>query len=63
MREQSLVAIQPGPHPRGDGLTEVVGVPVDDDGGKQIETSHALVLPVGGTVANFTLVADAQGFF
>ncbi len=29
MREQSGSAIQPGPLPRGDGLTEVLGVPID----------------------------------
>ena len=63
MREQSWVAIQPGPLPRGDGLTEVLGVPVDDDGGEQIEAGHAIVLPLGGTVADFALPPDAQGVF
>ena len=50
MREQSRVAIQPGPLPRGDSLTEVLGVPVDDDGSEQVETSHAVVLPLGGSI-------------
>ena len=63
MREQSGVAIQPGPLPCGDSLTEMLGVPVDDDGGEQIETSHAVVLPLGGTVADFALAPDAQGVF
>jgi hypothetical protein len=63
MRKKSGVAIQPGPLPRGDGLTEVLGVPVDDGGGEQVETSHAVVLALGGTVANFTLAADAQHVF
>jgi hypothetical protein len=36
-------------------------VPVDDDGGEQIEACHAEVLPFGGPVANFTLAADAEG--
>ena len=44
MREQCRVTIQPGPLPRGHGLTEVLGVPVDDDGGEQVETGHAVVL-------------------
>lgn len=48
MREQSGIAIQPGPLPRGDSLTEVLGVPVDDDGSKQVETGHAVVLTLGG---------------
>lgn len=63
MREQSGVAIQPGPLPCGDSLTEMLGVPVDDDGGEQIETSHAVVLPLGGTVVDFALAPDAQGVF
>jgi len=63
MREQRGVAIQPGPLPRGDSLTEVLGVPLDDDGGEQIETGHAVVLPFGGTVADFTLSPEAQGVF
>ena len=46
-----------------DGLAEVFGVPVDDDGGEQIEACHAEVLAFGGAVADFTLAADAQGVF
>ena len=46
-----------------DGLAEVFGVPVDDDGGEQIEAGHAEVLAFGGGVADFTLVADVQGVF
>jgi len=63
MREQSRAAIQPGPLPRGHGLTEVLGVPVDDDGDEQVETDHAIVLTLGGTVADFALPPDAQGVF
>lgn len=63
MREQSGVAIQPGALPRGDGLTEVLGVPVDDDGGEQVETGHTVVLPLGGAVPDFTLSPDAQSVF
>ena len=46
-----------------DGLAEVFGVPVDDDGGEQIEAGHAEVLAFCGAVADFTLAADAQGVF
>lgn len=63
MREQSGVAIQPGPLTRGDGLTEMLGVPVDDDGGEKIETGHAVVLALGGAIPDFTLAPDAQGVF
>lgn len=63
MREQSRVAVQPGPLPRCDSLTEVFGVPVDDDGGEQVETGHAIVLAFGGAVADFALATDTQGVF
>ena len=63
MRQQSWVAIQPGPLPRSDGLTEVLGVPVDDDGGEKIETGHAVVLTLGSAIPDFTLSPDAQGVF
>ena len=63
MREQRGIAIQPGPLPRGDGLTEVLGVPVDDDGGEQVETGHAVVLSLCGAIADFALPPDAQGVF
>lgn len=63
MREETGVAIQPGPLPRGDSLTEVLGVPVDDDGGEQVEASHMVVLPFGGTIPDFTLATDAQRVF
>lgn len=43
MRKQSGVAIQPGPLTRRHGLTEVLGVPVDDDGGEQVEAGHAVL--------------------
>jgi hypothetical protein len=63
MREQSGVAIQPGPLPRGDGLTELLGVPVDDDCGQQVQACHAEALTFGGAIADFALAADAQGVF
>ena len=42
-----------------DCLPAMFGVPVDDDGGEQIEACHAEVLPFGGPVADFPLAADA----
>ena len=63
VREQSGIAIQPGLLPRGYSLTEVLGVPVDDDGGEQVETGHAVVLPFGCTIPDFALPPDAQGVF
>ena len=63
MRQQIGRTIQSGPPPRGHGLTEVLGVPVDDDGGEQVEAGHAVVLPLGGAITDFTLASDAQGVF
>lgn len=63
MRQQSGLAVQPGPLTCGDGLTEVLGVPVDDDGGEQVETGHAVVLSLCGAIADFALPPDAQGIF
>tara|TARA_R110002072_G_scaffold194236_1_gene351481 strand:+ start:1388 stop:1597 length:210 start_codon:yes stop_codon:yes gene_type:complete len=39
------------------------GVPVNDNGGKEVEASHAEMLPFGGAVADFTLATDTQGVF
>ncbi len=46
-----------------DRLAEMLGVPVDDDGGEQIEACHSEVLAFGGAVADFTLATDAKGVF
>ena len=41
----------------------MLGVPVDDDGGEQVEACHAEVLPFCCAVADFALAADAEGVF
>jgi hypothetical protein len=46
-----------------DRLAEILGVPVVDDGGAQIEADHTEVLAFGGAVADFTLATDAKGVF
>ena len=46
-----------------DRLAEMLGVPVDDDGGEQIEACHCEVLAFSGAVADFTLATDAKGVF
>ena len=48
--EQVWLTVEAFAFSTGDGLTEVLGVPVDDDGGEQIETCHAEVLTFGGAV-------------
>jgi hypothetical protein len=46
-----------------DGLPEMLGVPVDDDGGEQIEACHSEVLPFCRPVADFALATYAEGVF
>ncbi|MGF6862463.1 hypothetical protein ABIE69_003051 [Rhodobacteraceae bacterium MBR-64] len=63
MREQIGRTVQTDPLPRGHGLTEVFGVPVDNDGGEQVETGHAIVLTLGRAIPDFALASDAQSVF
>ena len=44
----------------GDGEAEMLGVPVDDDRGEEVQPGHAEVLAFGGAIADFTLAADAE---
>jgi hypothetical protein len=46
-----------------DSLPEVLGVPVDDDGGQQVQPCHTVVLTFDGPIADFALPPDAQGVF
>ena len=41
-------------------LTKVLGVPIDNDGGTQVEAGHAIVLALDRAVADFALASDAQ---
>ena len=54
---------QTGAFSLSDGLVQADGIPVNDDGRQQIESSHPVVLAFAGTVANFALASDAQGVF
>lgn len=63
VREEIGGAIQPDPLPRGHGLTEVLGVPVYDDGGEQVQPRHSEVLALGCSITDFTLATDAQSVF
>lgn len=42
-------------------MAEVQGIPIDDDGGEQVEPGNTVVLALGGTVADFALASDPQG--
>jgi len=45
-----------------DGMTEMNAIPVDDNCGEQIESGHAIVLPLRSPVADFTPAPNAQAF-
>jgi len=61
MGEQVVGRIQPLATSGLDGMAEMQGVPVDDDGGEQVEARDPVVLALGGAVADLALPADAQG--
>ncbi len=61
MGEQMIGRVQPFATPGLDGMAEVQGVPVDDDGGEQVEARDPVVLAFGGAVADLALATDAQG--
>ncbi len=44
-----------------DGAPEVVGVPVNDGGGEQVQPGHTVVLAFGRTILDFALATNAQG--
>lgn len=59
MRQKVWCAIQSIAAAAIDCLPEVLGVPVNDDRGEQIQPSHSEVLSLGCSIANFTLAANA----
>ena len=49
---------QAGVFPRSDRCAEMGGIPVNDDGGEQVEPGHAVVLALARAVADFALAPD-----
>ena len=47
---------QPGVFPLSDRFAETVGIPVNDDGGEQVEPGHAVVLALAAVHEGDTLV-------
>ena len=62
MREKVIGRIEAFPATGLDGMAEKQGVPVDDDGGEQIEAGDPVMLALGGAVADLALPANAQAF-
>ena len=44
-----------------DRLAQLQRIPVDDDGGQQIEPSHAVVLTLAGAVTQFAALVEVDG--
>ena len=53
---------QAGVFPLSDHFAEMGGIPVNDDGGEQVEPGHAVVLALARAVADFALAPDADAF-
>ena len=51
---------QPGVFPLSDRFAEMGGIPVNDDGGEQVEPGHAVVLALARAVADFALAPDPE---
>ena len=51
---------QPGVLPLSDRFAEMGGIPVDDDGGEQVEPGHTVVLALARAVADFALAPDPE---
>ena len=49
--------------PLFDRFVEMGGIPVNDDGGEEVEPSHAVVLALAGAIADFALAPDAERAF
>jgi len=58
MGQQVVGRIEPFASPGFDGMAEMQGVPVDDDGGEQVEAGDAVMLPLCRTVADLALATD-----
>ena len=54
---------QPGGFLLSDRFAELGGIPVNDDGGEQVEPGHAVVLALAGAVADLALASDAERVF
>lgn len=44
-------------------MAQVLGIPIDNDSGQQVETCHAVVLALSAPITDFALAANAKGVF
>ena len=52
--------VSPGVFLLSDRFAEMGGIPVDDDGGEQVEPGHTVVLALARPVAYFVLASDPE---
>ena len=55
MSKKMVGSIEPFAATGFDGMAKVQGVPIDDDGGEQVETGDPVMLPLRPAVADFAL--------
>ena len=60
MGQEFRLGREAGVFPLSDRFAEMGGIPVNDDGGEEVEPSHAVVLALAGAVADFALASDPQ---
>ncbi len=63
MCQKLWIGVKSGAFSCRNGLPEMLGVPVDDDGGEQVQPWHAVVLTFDGPISDFTLATDAKCIF
>jgi len=61
--EEIRWCIQPGLFPLRRREAELLGIPIDYDGGEQVEPCDAKMLAFCGSIPDFSLTADPQGAF
>jgi len=63
VREEVCWRVQPGLFPLRDSASKLFCIPIDYDGGEQVESCDPKVLAFCGAVSDFALATDPQGTF
>ena len=59
VRQKVRRAIQFRPATSSHSFTKMLGVPIDDDGGEQVQPDHPEMLPLSCSISDFALAPDA----
>ena len=60
MGQQVGLDVESRAFPLSDIFAEMDGIPVNDDGGEQVEPGHAVVLALAGAASDFAPAPDAE---